>query len=237
MDLDNREIAFLAWFFLLACVFLWPTRRSKPLHSLIQILLSRPILFMLGAVVCYVAMCVWLLSVPGWWQWSNLKTTLLWTGGFALAAVFNYKNVENGKAFLMASALEVLGINAILSFISSSHTFSLPTELVIVGAIILLAALSAISEHDAKLKPINKLATVLLIALSVMMLTNSAYRIAIGFGDFATSHTAREFGVPVLLTLMFLPFLYGVYALITYQYVFHSFDFSVKDPILRRHVM
>ena len=87
MELDNREISFLIWLSLIAGAILWKTRHEEALHKLLCLLVKPPAVYLLGAVVCYVAICVWLRSLPGWWQWSNLKASLLWTGGVALVAV------------------------------------------------------------------------------------------------------------------------------------------------------
>lgn len=235
MELDNREIAFLTWFALIAGTVVWKTRKSDALRSLISAPIKPPILYLLGAVGCYVTACVWLLSLPGWWQWSNLKTSLLWTGGFALIAVFNFEKAASGKAYFRATMLEAAGIAALFSFIASSHTFGLLTELAIAFVWIALAVTVAISERDARLKSAHAIATTLLILLSLLMLGNSIYHIVTGFGDFATSHTAREFTLPLLLTAMFLPFLYGLYVYVTYDRVLNSFDFSIKNLTLHRY--
>lgn len=235
MELDNREISFLIWLSLIAGAILWKPRRRHALRKLLFLLVKPPIVYLLGAVACYVAACMWLLSLPGWWQWSNLKTSLLWAGGFALVAVFNYEEAGSGKAYFRATMLKAAGFTALLSFIASSHTFGLISELVIAFLLIALAAVVAVSERDAGLKSAHTVATALLILLSLTMLANSIYHIVTSFGDFATSHTAREFALPMLLTAMFLPFLYGLYVYATYDRVFNSFDFSIKAPALRSY--
>jgi hypothetical protein len=153
-----------------------------------------------------VAACVWLLSAPDWWQWSNLKNTLLWTGSFALVAAFKYEKVESGTSYFRATVLEAISITAFLSFVSSSYTFGLIAE-AIVFSLIVLGITSAIAERAGKLKYVHNMATGLLILASLLILGNSIYYIVIDFSDFATSHTARDFTLPVLLTIMFLPFL------------------------------
>lgn len=235
MELDNREIAFLAWFSIIAGAVLWRTRPSKALRNLLQLLVKPPILCTFVMVGLYVAACVWLLSLSGLWQYSNLKTTLLWVGGFALVSVFNYEKVKSGKPFFLGTLLESFGLIAFLSFISSSYTFSLPVELVIAFFVIVLVAASAIAETDGKLKAVHYLAIILLSLIALAMLCNSLFRIATGFSGFATSHTLREIAVPMLLTAMFLPFLYGFYVYIAYDSAFNSFGFSAKDPATRRY--
>ncbi len=143
-------------------------------------------MYLLGAVAGYVAVCVWLLSLPRWWQWSNLKTSLLWTGSFALVAVFNYEKAGSGKAYFRATMLEAAGITALLSFIASSHTFGLLAKLAIAFLLIALAAIAAVSERDAGLKSAHTMATTLLILLSLLMLGNSIYHIVTSFGNFVT---------------------------------------------------
>lgn len=235
MNLDNREIAFLTWFVLMAGSTLWRTRHSEAPRDLLRLPFKRPIVCLFGALACYVVACVWLLSVPGWWQWSNLKPTLLWTAGFALVAVFNYEKAESGKSYWRATILEAVGITAFLSFISSSYTFGLLAELVIAFAVIVLVVLNVITERDGKLESVHNLALVLLILVSLLMLGYSSYRIVAGFGDFATSQTARELALPILLTVMFLPFLYGLYVFAIYDKVYKSFNYSIKDPVLRKY--
>lgn len=235
MNLDNREIAFLTWSVLLGGGLIWKQGRPQELGALLRTLVKRPILCVLGTAACYVATCVWLLSIPGWWQKSNLKTTLMWAFGFALVSMFNYEKVASGKTYFRAVVVEAVGITACVSFISSSYTFSLLSEVILAFALITLVVLSAISERDGALKSVKALATALLVLLSLLMLGNSLYQIFTNVRDFTTSHTAREFALPVLLTSMFLPFLYGLYVYVTYERVFGSFDFSIKDPLLRLH--
>lgn len=235
MELDNREIAFLTWFALIAGTIVRKTRRSDVLRNLLCVLIKPPILYLLCVLACYVAVCIWLLSIPGWWQWSNLKTSLLWVGGFALVAAFNYEKAGAGKAYFRATMLEAIGLTVLLSFIASSHTYGLLAELLIAFLLIVLVAAAAVSERDARLKSVHTLATVLLALLALLMLGNSIYHIITSFGHFATSHTAREFALPMLLTAMFLPFLYGLYVYITYHSIFNSFNSSIKNPTLHSY--
>lgn len=235
MELNNREISALIWFSLIASAIIWKTQRRDALRKLMFLLLKPPIVYLLGAVTCYVAACVWLLSLPDWWQWSNLKTSLLWTGSFALVAVFNYEKAASGKAYFRATMLEAAGITTLLSFIASSHTFGLFAELMIALILIALTAVVAVTEREAGLKSAHTVAATLLILLSLMMLGNSIYHIVTSFDDFTTSHTVREFALPILLTAMFLPFLYGLYVYTAYDRVFNSFDFSIKAPALRSY--
>lgn len=229
---DNREFSFLVLMALVVVAILWRAGLAAS-WNLVRNVFQRPILRLLGAVLCYVLMCVWLLSIPGWWQWSNLKSTLIWAGSFALVAVFNYEKVELGRSYFRSTLIESIGITALLSFLSSTYVFGLFAELAIAFALAALVALNVLTGRDERLKGVQTVAAALLATLSLFMLGNSVYHIVTEFDQFATSHTAREFILPVMLTLMFMPFLYGMYVYATYDEVFSSLEYLIKDASLR----
>lgn len=235
--LDNREIAWLIYLVAGGSLLAWRTGASKGLGRLLPALLSHPVLSILGIAAGYVALCVGLLSLASFWQWSDLKTTLFWAGGFALLALFNFQKIEAGKAFVRAVLLESIGINAFLSFITASHTFSLWLELALTGSLMLLGLTYTIAERDEKLKSAKNLASVLFAVVALLQLANSGYHIVTGLRSFATLDTAREFFVPIILTLMFLPFLYGLYVYTVYERAVAVFRHTTSDPLLRAGIL
>ena len=235
--LDNREIAWLICLVAGGSLLAWRTGAAKGLGRLLPPLLSRPVLSVLGIAASYIALCVGLLSLASFWQWSDLKTTLFWAGGFALLALVNFQKIEAGRAFVRAVLLESVGINAFLSFITASHTFGLWLELALTSSLILLGLTYAVAERDEKLKSAKNFASVLFAALALLQLANSGYHIVIGLRSFATLDTAREFFVPIILTLMFLPFLYGLYVYTVYERAVAVFRQTTSDPLLRAGIL
>src|SRR3546814_8631024 len=74
--------ALLIWLTLFFVALHWKTQSRAALYGILHALTQRQILYVLGFLACYVTACIWLLSSVGWWQISNLKTTLLWTTTF-----------------------------------------------------------------------------------------------------------------------------------------------------------
>src|SRR3546814_20737095 len=98
----------------------------------------------------------------------------------------------------------------------------------------MLSVTIALSMSDTKLQSIQNLATILLAILSFPILSNSVYHIITEFNEFATSNTAREFLLPILLTAMSLQLLYGLCIYSTYERVFVCLNITIKQPILCR---
>lgn len=235
MALDNREIAFLIWLALGVSGAIGITLGTPALSNLIRAFFHKPILVILGLTLAYISASVWLISQFGWWQWSNLKTTVIWTIGFAFVALFSLQKIETEKAYFHRTFREAISVTAIVVFIAATYTFSLPVELILSGVLIFLTLISAVSERDKKHKAVHTIATVMLVMLGLLMLVKSAYHIATEFREFATSHTALEFFAPILLTVLFLPFLYAIHAYSVCERVLVVLRHQTKDRELTRY--
>ncbi|MGO4265113.1 MULTISPECIES: hypothetical protein [unclassified Stenotrophomonas] len=235
MDLDNREIALLIWGSLIFGTLAWKVRsRLSPVRAL-SLLAKPPLAYVFGSATLYVLASVSVLSALGWWRWDNLKTTLIWAGGSALLSLYNFQKISTGKAYFKSTMVDAAGLAAVVAFVTASHTFSLATELVIAAALILLSLVVALSDRAEKLRSIHLGGMAIMIVLALLMLGNSIYYSITHLSDFASADTARDFAIPILLTVMFLPFLYCLHLYSVYEGVFASFHFSMKDPTLRRY--
>src|SRR3546814_4594930 len=58
--------------------------------------------------------------------------------------------IESDKSYFRRTLMEAVSIGAFLSFVSSSHTFSLPLELVITFSLLMLSVTIALSMSDTK---------------------------------------------------------------------------------------
>ncbi len=67
------------------------------------------------------------------------------------------------------------------------------------------------------------------------MLGFSVYRIATNFQEFANLDTLRDFAVPALLSLMYLPFLYAVLLYMAYENAIIGMKIKFKDNRLRHY--
>ncbi|HCT9233417.1 TPA: hypothetical protein OUC02_005034 [Escherichia coli] len=234
MNLDNRELALIIWLMLFIVFFHLKLKSREALYGIWHALTQRKMLYLLAALASYVVACVWLLSAFGWWKLSNLKATLVWTISFIFITIFNFNKIESEKSYFRTVLIEAVGLGAFLSFISSSHTFGLISELVITFLLIVLSLATAISMNDVKLKPAHNLVTTVLATISLLILANSIYHIITEFREFATYHTAREFLLPIALTALSIPFLYGLYIYSAYERIFASLKFSIKDSAVRK---
>lgn len=218
--LNTREIATLIWFAVLLLFGIWKLRLGPLLVSTAKSFGRPMVLRAIGVMVLYVALSVWLLAHLGLWRVGNLKTTLIWFVTFVLGWLFDLKRWDaDPNAAAGATLREALKVTAIVTFLAEFYTFPLAVELVLVPAAVVLTLMMPISGRSPNTAIIGKISNGLLMFLGLVLLTNAAYRLASNFGDFATVETGREFAIPGLLALLFLPFMYVFNVYVAYDAV------------------
>ncbi len=229
--LNPREQASLIWF---VAVFGWLVWKAKAWGALMGLFRSffKPLLLTVVSLMSlWVAASAWVLAHLGLWGITNLKTTLIWFVAFALGWMFDVKRWEGDPGEMAkAAAREVLGVTTVVTFLAETYTLNIWGELILVPMVSFIVLVATFAQgrdgHEAVAKFFGALVSI--VGLSLM-----AYAIWRLFGDlrgFATPATGREFAVPALLSLLFIPFMYGVGVWNVYGEVSGRLTFSIKDP-------
>ena len=234
-DLNNREIATLIYIALtVLALLLWPRMRGS-LGRLVKAAFHRKLTAIYLAMSLYVALCTALLALVGAWEWSNLKTTLLWwiTAGFG--SVFNASQIKEPKRAIRRQLRDALTWTAVITFVAEVHSLPLTWELGLLPCIVLVSLMLGIAqvgkEHAILVGPLTWALSVIgfgFLAFSVGGIIQDPI-------DFLAWHQLREFADPLLLSLMFIPFILGLAAVMIYETQFTSLSFRVQDKALLRH--
>jgi hypothetical protein len=236
MELTNREIATLIWLGLaIGTACLNRTLRGG-LGAILRILFTRPIRRVLAAALFYVVLCAVLLAQLPVWRPENLKATLIWIMTFGIVTIFEYKRLLEERLFFRNILRETLSAAVVLVFLIESYTLNLWAELMLIPFATLLTLVYAMPPKNPDQRVAHRFVGWLMTLLGLSYLTYSALQAAIDWRNFATLNTTREFAVPILLSLMFLPFLYGLKVYGTYQQVFSGLRMiAIPDRRLRRY--
>lgn len=216
--LNTRETAAVTWFVgLLAAVLIRPSTRP-PVVSILRTLTGRPLSWVFLASGLYVAAVVAALGLVGYWQTEMLGETVLWFTGTALLATTHA--AEPAKEVSLRGLLaRLIAMAAVLEFLANVHTFILPLELVLIPAVALLAGGRALAEatSDQNLKAGARPIAVLTFLIAAGVLGSSAVYLAVHLGRFGTPEYLRSFLLPLILGLIYAPFLYGVGLVVAWQ--------------------
>src|SRR4051812_26721039 len=110
MQLTNRETAILLWLTALVILGLRKPSVRAPAIAIVRTLCQRAVLTVLGLAGIYIAACIKLLAWANVWTINNLKTTILWSLGFAFISIVNISKIEEDPAYFKTVLRETLSL-------------------------------------------------------------------------------------------------------------------------------
>lgn len=234
MDFNNREIATLVWsVIVVAAVFVNAPVRSA-VRAMLRAMAHRALLLIFAVAALYVAACVAFLA---WWEiWTvdNIKSTAAWLLAFVPATLFNANRIDEDRTYFGRTIRDTLSLTGLLVFIGGLQSFSLPVELVIIPLMTFLALMHQVSERDVAHAPATRFLGTFLAIVGFAVLAYSIYATFLEWPKFDVRKNVSELLVPILLSLLFLPFLYCVSVVIVYDRNFGNIAYALPDKGLAR---
>ncbi|MCF3935857.1 hypothetical protein L1787_20920 [Acuticoccus sp. M5D2P5] len=237
-DLSNREIAALVYLLtLLAAVLLWKERRSLAFDVVRAFLMPKLALLWL-LMSLYVAACVLLLASLNLWDWPNLKSTVLWWLTVGISSVFKAQQLKDKPHALRKLVRDAFALSAVVSFIAELVSFPLWVELLMLPALGFLTLLITVGEHQPDKPGIPRVLNLLRglqMFAGFTILCFSYWLVSASITEFWSLNTLREFGLPLLLWLMFIPFIFLLAVYMTYEEAFISLQMRPKQAPIARY--
>ena len=237
---NNREIASAIWLLLFAIWMITKSGVREAFCTLINVFLKWQILVPLLTMIIYVVLVVGGLEAIGFWDISALKDTVFWMLGFASIMLFRANKVDERDGFFREAILNNLKLIAVLEFVSNAYTFSLWIELLLVPSLALIMMLKVVAESNAKTeskyKALDSLLGYILAFIGIVIITIAFYKAIYDHDQFVTIHNLRDFLLPVVLSVLYLPFVYVWALFLAYQYLFVRIDIHNRDKELARHL-
>jgi len=233
MDFSNREIAAYLWLGVLFIILSLKAHvRRDSFRDIISAFCNRFILIPLILAALYIASLVVLLKWIGVWTSANWKTTIIWVISFAFVTMLDASRVTKYRTYFRDAIKEAISLTGLLTFIVEFYSFNIIIELITVPIFTFLAIVHTTSKEPKHIR-LRSFVGQLLTVAGLFYLGFSIYHTVIDFKGFATLDTAREFFVPLLLTLCFLPFLYALMVYVAYERNFIGIAWAVKNPKLQ----
>lgn len=210
MIFNTRELSIILWAFLFFTWMIVVQKSNLPslFFNLIKTIATmwKVVLPMIG----YVLGTVFLLQQFSIWNTDLIKVTIFWFFGWAFILFLNSPKIAAEKGYLKKIIRELVGLAAIISFIVHFYSFSIWIELMLVPLFVMLGGLLALTELSAKYKNVNIFLSAIAGILVLLFLVASIYKTVVNWNNFVTVSTLQEFLVPIILSLMFIPFAYGL---------------------------
>jgi len=232
---SNREIALFIWvlFGIILFSFYKPIRAS--FMPVLKAFFNKRILAACLCLLLYVSAIVFTLHSIQYWDYSLLKDTIFWTFGFAFVLMIRMSAIKRFKDFKVVLK-DSLKWTLIVEFIVAFYSFSLAFEIIIFPIILLIVLMQSYSEVHTEHQQVNKVLSVILSIIGVVIFCYSAYMTFFHSATLFSIQSARVFLLPIILTVLFLPFIYLLSLFAIYEVLFIRLRLFLKDDGIRRRV-
>lgn len=233
---NNRELAIGIWFVVLflMCVFIKDIRRTLP--QLFKALLNWKLIVWFSAIIFYNGSIIYLMRKIGIWDISLLKNSILWIlfsgvySGIQLAT-----DVKEEKSF-KSLILENISLVFIIGYISNIYSFSLWLEIILqpLIALIILLEQTATREKDAEI--VRKVMAWIQVFFGFLLIMYNIYSLVTDKREWDQIFTIRDFILPIVLMVAFIPFLYLQQLFIIYENIFVRLEIGKdKDNTFKKY--
>ena len=233
---NTREIALFAWSALLLTILLSKAAARRALASLLMTFIRAKALHQYGAItLLWVAFEILILQWAGLWSLDHLKATTFWVLAVPMAATWRIHQLSQKEDYFVAALRDTFALTVLVEFLVDFYPFPLWAELLIVPTAFGLTLLFEFGKTMDGVDPATKLFGWLLAALGTFVLGHAVYSAISDVHVLFSLATLSELVGPILLTIFFLPYLYGVTMFITYASAFRRLHVQVKDESLRQY--
>lgn len=232
-QLSNREIATLIWIGLFLLWMLVMPKIRQSLGDVIKAFCKPIILKVVGFAALYITATLCLLDWRGIWTVDFTYSTLTWAITFALVAMFEADKMSSDKRHLGKVIRDVINVTAVLIFIIELHSFSLVTELIALPILTFITLVHEMAKMKEEHAAVEKLFGAILTIVGLSYFAVSLWQTWTGYEEINALGTLRAFLIPILLSLLFLPFLFGLGVYMAYERIFASLSVWMDKKLLR----
>ena len=234
-EFSNRELAIAIWILVAIISSLFHHEIRKSLFHVIKAFFAWKLVISYALMILYITIMLLSLNALGIWRLTHFVNTMLWFVCVAFVMLFE-NSKANDQKFFKNAIKDNLKILIFLEFLINMYVFNILVELLLVPILFLLGAMIAISETDEKYEIARTFLNSIMVLIGLVITSYVLYMAVNDFERFATLENLENFYLPILLTTIFLPFIYFMALFVSYESLFTSLQFSVKDSSLLKYV-
>ena len=231
---NNRELATSIWILLAAILCVFYSKTRKPLFQAIKILFAWKLLISYMLMLTYIACIIWGLKAIAVWRIDHIHITFLWCICVAFVKLFDCQKAKDQNFFKESVKDNIKGL-IFLQFFINLYVFNIWVEFMIIPIFGIIGAMKAITERSKNYEIVDKLLNYILLANSFFLLIYAAYYLIYDFKNFTSMQIFESFYIPILLSILFIPFIYLTALLEAYEIFFIRLRFFVSDKTVLRY--
>tara|TARA_A100000171_G_scaffold50802_2_gene63160 strand:- start:85 stop:930 length:846 start_codon:yes stop_codon:yes gene_type:complete len=232
---SNRELSIIFWVTTILILTLLNKNFRNSFIKLVQTFFNSVFGMFLWMII-YLEIVILLLTLIGFWDRFLIKDSVLWALFVGFPLLMKSHKINSEKSYLRTILKQSLKGIIIIEFIANFYSFSLVAELIIIPIMTFIGLSDIFIKDKPEYKQIDKLFKNLTAIFGFIVLGYTIYRISNEFGEFANVNTLKAFTLPIILTLLFLPYLYFVALWSLYQVMNIRMGTQLKKSSHKRYL-
>lgn len=218
--LNTREMSSIIWVLL---IFIYAASKSRGVIesfiSMIKLATTGILLEIFTLMALYVLLVVLVILQLNLGFPTLIKDAIAWFFGTGIVLMMKANKAVDLK-FFKGVFVDSIKLSVIITFVVQLYTFNIIVELILVPFLVLITGMNALSKYK---KEYETFTSYMLGIIGISYLVYSSSHILNDFQSFTTYNNLASFSLPIIMTILFMPFLY-VLAL-----------FLIYDELIGRH--
>lgn len=213
---STREIAIFIWICIFITYILSHNNVRDSIIKVIKLLGHSYFIIRLSSLITYTLFCTSILQELSYWDTALIKDTIFW---FLFTAISIFFSIHKAKDVTFFTTILNDNIKIIIAFdfFINLYTFPLLIELLLFPTIVLASISQATINKDSTFLKINSFVEKLLTTIVLFMVLFSIYQSITEYRSFFSTSTLKSFLLPIILTILSLPYFYILALFISYD--------------------
>ncbi|MGX9987643.1 hypothetical protein, partial [Soonwooa purpurea] len=236
-SISTRETSIIFWSILIFSILIFIAR--KEFLNVLKAFFNYKIILPLIGFAIYCTIIIYILSVFHLWDVKLLKDTLIWFFTAGVIVFFNSNKISNTNYFIEILK-DNLKIIIFLEFVLNFYTFSLITEFILIPILTCITILYEYSKHTMLKNPehikVNKFLKSVLSIFGFIMLASVLNKSIGDYKNLFTIDNLKSIYLPIILTILTIPFYYLLALYMIYEEFFIRIDFMFNDQKIKKEL-
>lgn len=234
---NTREQAYLFWGILLLIWLLSSKKMRKSMGAVVKAFFCRQFVYIYLIALVYTSCAILLLHRLKIWDGSLIKDTIMWFLFVALPLMFQSGKIDSFKKFLKEIVGPLIAFSIIFEYIFGLYTFALWIEVLMVPALVMLGGMLAVSERKSEYVQVNKLLKGTQSFSGLIAILFIVIHLVQRYQEYVNRTVLMQFLMPLFLSLLFLPLLYGIAMFVHYETAFVILNRHFRHRKIYRYSM
>lgn len=225
---SNRELATFVWIAIFIVLFSFKKEIRKSILQVIKSFFVTGILSIILLLAIYTLGSILILKYYRFWDLILIKDTIFWFVGFAFMTLFKLDKAKEISFFLNVLK-DSFKFTIFLEFFLNFYTFSFIAEMIIIPVFTTIFLMNLVSENKNEHKPVNKLTSKIIGIVGLIYFVFALYNLIFQNQNIFSNHNLNTLILPVLLTILSIPFFYFTTLYSNYERLFLRVKFMNEN--------